>query len=527
MRSPVKALIWEQWRQVRLPIAFGIGLTFAASWCLHYTITVLQGDANAWVEFSTVMAGIALVLLMAALLFAHSSPRDLRMGLPARMLTLPVSPRRIAAAQIGFRFAMVGLVALAIGLSLTVIDRAYVEVVAPMVGISVLCYSYASAVAVTVGRRSPVIAFVTIILTIGPVIATVGAIHKRFGPFLDVKFAVFYAFVAACAIVSFISFVRIRNAPRLELLLNPRSLSRAFGIAARGKERSAQFAYEWRRLGWMFPCFTAGLAVAIGLPVVMINWTDWTISEAILAGPAALFVYGPPIVAFVIGMIFFARAHRDSVTGVARFAWTRPTTVQQVVLHRMKAIALSMLLTYAVLGVLTAMVNYLSGELTNVNLDEAGFAVLCYLGILLLSWCLVWAPYVPVVYWIIFAVYSLGWGYTGAWGGDEDFWLLLLPESLFLLALFLLAYTCWRRRIIKPRVVVRFALLCAVPCAIALWFLTYLAREHPDQELADPRFFFTAFVLGLMPLFALFFQGVFLDHVRHGALFRSLPPRDV
>ena len=150
----------------------------------------------------------------------------------------------------------------------------------------------------------------------------------------------------------------------------------------------AQSTYEWRRLGWMFPYFTAGFAVAGGLPVLIVYWEGLTkLPDAVGLGLAALFLYGPPIVAFVVGMILFARVHRDSVMGVARFEWTRPATVQQVVLHRMKAISLSMLLTYSVLGVLTAMVNYLSGELTNVNLDEAGFAVLCYLGILL-PWCL-------------------------------------------------------------------------------------------------------------------------------------------
>ena len=277
----------------------------------------------------------------------------------------------------------------------------------------------------------------------------------------------------------------------------------------------------------MFPYFTAGFAVAGGLPVLIVYWEGLTkLPDAVGLGLAALFLYGPPIVAFVVGMILFARVHRDSVMGVARFEWTRPATVQQVVLHRMKAISLSMLLTYSVLGVLTAMVNYLSGELTNVNLDEAGFAVLCYLGILLLSWCLVWAPYVPVAYWIVCAPYMAGSAYFGATENADFFWLLKVPEMVFLLALIQLAYACWRRKIFQPRVVVRFALLCAVSCAAALWYLIYLAREHPDQELADPRFLFTAFVLGLMPLFALFSQGAFLDHVRHGALFRKLPPRD-
>ena len=47
MRSPVQALIWEQWRQVRLPIAFGVALTVAASWSIHYAMTVaLQWTAS-------------------------------------------------------------------------------------------------------------------------------------------------------------------------------------------------------------------------------------------------------------------------------------------------------------------------------------------------------------------------------------------------------------------------------------------------------------------------------------------------
>ena len=152
--------------------------------------------------------------------------------------------------------------------------------------------------------------------------------------------------------------------------------------------------------------------------------------------------------------------------------------------------------------------------------------MLCYFAILILSWCMVWVPYLPVAYWMIFAFYVGSSHFIDKWGNREDYWLIWTPEMLFLLALIVLAYSCWRRKIFQPRVVIMFALVCAVSCAAALWSLHDLEQRYSDDGWTDSRFCYTAVVLSLMPLFALLSQGVFLDRIRHGALFRKLPARN-
>ena len=185
MRSPTYALIWEQWRQVRIPIVFSLLLTAIASWTLRQVMELSLGpvrkwlpiDSEDWGEASTVLAGICMILVMAALLFAHSSTRDLRMGLPARMLTVPISSLRLAVTQIIFRLFAVAFAALLIGLSLTMIDLWYAQMIAPLVGFSILAYAYASLVATTIGKRNPVIAFVAIAFTTSPVIVSLLALE--------------------------------------------------------------------------------------------------------------------------------------------------------------------------------------------------------------------------------------------------------------------------------------------------------------------------------------------------------------
>lgn len=528
MRSPTAALIWEQWRQVRLPVCFGFLLTVLASWWLHFIRTTIHISKSDWIGFSTGMAGLMLTLVMAVLLFAHSSPRDLRMGLPARMLILPVSIQCIAVLQIGFRLAVVGLFSLSLGLSLTLIDRDYADSVSSLVGASLLCYSYASAVASTIGKRSPVAGFVTIVLTIMPVLATVAATQDRFSPNSGDRFFVFCAFAALCIAVSFVGIASTRNALSIAKLLSAGSLSLAMGKSPAAANTRAPFAFESRRIRWMFPCFTAALISTLGISIIIEN-LGRVRYERIGEGLLASFLYGPPIIAMLVGMLLIAREHRDSVTGMARFTWTRPASVQQVVLQRMRSIALSMILTFAAVGLIAAVAMGSLQDRIFFDLNQAlyvAFFAVLYIALLLLSWCIVWAPYVPIAYWVIFALYTSTAGTGFDWGRDEDFWLIYAPELLFLTALTILARASWRRRIFQRRVAMSFIVLSALVFAAAFVSFQELERLDPNDELRGLKPLSVAFILSLVPLFALLSQGVYLDRVRHGALFRKLPPRD-
>lgn len=277
MRSPTYALIWEQWRQVRMLIALGVVLTFAASRYFYYFLmtSISPKYASAglgtpdyvfkdWADGSAIIASIALVPLMAALLFSHSSARNMRMGVPQRMLLLPVTPVWLATTQIVFRFVTVALVALVIGLSLALIDNAFVRMIAPLVGTSLIAYSYASVLASTIGKRYPVVALVAIILTIAPVIVTISVIGNRVYP--DLGYPVFYGFILTCAVISVASVTRLRKELPIQIMLLPRDGSTH--LSSRATNEATRFSFEWRRTAWVFPSFTMGIAIAMALPML-------------------------------------------------------------------------------------------------------------------------------------------------------------------------------------------------------------------------------------------------------------------
>lgn len=526
MRSPTYALIWEQWRQVRTPIAFSLLLTAIASWTLRQIMELslgpnrkwLQADSADWGDASTVLAGICMVLVMAALLFAHSSTRDLRMGLPARMLTVPMSSLRLAVTQIVFRLFAVALVALAIGLALTLIDSWYAQMVAPLVGFSVLAYAYASLVATTIGKRNPVVAFVAIVFTISPVIASLLAIEHLLTKSGGFGLHVFGVFVVVCVVLSVYRFATIRNTSPVQVLLLTREAVPAYRTSR--KENVAQYKFEWRRIAWIYPSFTAGLLFMFGFPLLFAGYGPRRFENFL---EASLLVIHP-VVAFIVGMILIAREHRDSVTGVARFMWTRPLTVQQVVLHRMKAVALSILYTYAFIGALALLVALIEGELASIRLDDAILGLALVTAILVGVWSLVWVPYLPIVYWL--AVFPILGSTTRMWGVAEDIIAIWIPSLVFWFAFIVLAAYCYRRMIFESRVIARLVIFCLALAFVSLNVYFFAFNRRWELAWQPSQFVPGAISLSALPLFVLLWQGFFLDRLRHNALFRRLPARD-
>ncbi|MCC6797387.1 MAG: hypothetical protein IT366_19895 [Candidatus Hydrogenedentes bacterium] len=524
MRSPTYALIWEQWRQVRTPVIFAIGLTAIGSWTLHQFMEMsldsdrkwIQSNSENWGEISTVLAGICMILVIAALLFAHSSTRDLRMGLPARILTLPISSLRLAATQILFRLLVISLVALTIGLALTLIDFWYAQVIAPFVGFSVIVYAYASSIATTIGKRNPVIAFIAIVFTTSPVLASLVAIvHQQ--PNSSVSFYVFVIFVSLCIAVSIYRFATLRNTPPIQVLLLTRDAGLRGAVAHR--ERIAQYKFEWRRSAWIYPSFTAGVICMFGVPQLFLV-RDF-------GGPESFaqfaFLMTPPVIAFVIGMILISREHRDIVTGVARFVWTRPLTVQQVVLNRMKVLGLSMLYTYLFVGTVTFLAMLLSGDATNIDLEEAVMGVAGFAAFLIGAWSIAWVPFVPVLFWLI-VMSCLGITTLMGWRLHDNY-IFLIAISAFWLLFALLARACARRRLFEERVVFRFLAFCVCLTVGAVTIYLFILSKSVVPA-AMGVFIPVAITLSALPLFSLLWQGFFLDRVRHNALFRRLPARD-
>ena len=111
------------------------------------------------------------------------------------------------------------------------------------------------------------------------------------------------------------------------------------------------------------------------------------------------------------------------------------------------------------------------------------------------------------------------------WNVREDliFW---IADSVFWIAQLLLATACARRRLFERRIVLRFVVFCAALAILAISTYYVWLYDHFEGQSAPGLFVPAAITLSALPLFALLWQGFFLDRVRHAALFRRLPARD-
>jgi len=534
MRSPVYALVWEQWRQVRLIIVAGVAMTYAAAWALHYSMVASLGSDlvgrglgpetifDEWAGSSTGLAAITLILVGAALLFSHSSPRNLRMGLPARILNLPVPTVQLAVVQAGFRFAVMGLTALLIGLALSAINTEYLTVVLPFAAVAVLGYAYASAIALTIGIVSPVAASVVIVVTTGPALAvTAYLLSVGFTEGPGATIAVYAVVLAALFAVSFDRFARIRSVPAGERLLRPRAHVPLLRRPRPGEVGIEGFRVECRRLGWIAPSFAAA---ALSLSAVEILLSGLSGFDYGLRYVEEMLFILPCISGFIVGMVLIARDHRDGVSGVARYVWTRPASVQQAVLDRMKAVALSMAITWLVPFLLYVAVNLFGPFNHRLGpIEQFFFVALSYAGAFLFAWLAVWTPYILIAYWLYLGTYAGLQQYVFGWK-DDTVGVVLVPCIAVLAVFALFAREAWRRRLFDARVVVRAAVLCLVCSAASYWWLNCLVRED-GQGWDQPAYWLAAASAGLVPMITLFAHGVLLDRIRHGALLRRLPAR--
>jgi hypothetical protein len=92
--------------------------------------------------------------------------------------------------------------------------------------------------------------------------------------------------------------------------------------------------------------------------------------------------------------------------------------------------------------------------------------------------------------------------------------------------LFFLAKACARRQLFERPVVLRFVIFCAALAAVANSVYFVWLDNYYRTASASSLFVPAAITVSALPLFALLWQGFFLDHVRHNALFRRLPARD-
>ncbi|MDZ4857853.1 MAG: hypothetical protein SGI88_02640 [Candidatus Hydrogenedentes bacterium] len=497
MRSPTYALIWEQWRQVRTVVVLGIVLTFAAS-LSGYLIKWVSTDE--WASFTFAMAWGSLLLVMAVLMFTHSSVRDLRMGLPARMLTLPLTARHIAATQIGFRFAVMAGTALVLGVLLTTINEKYFEIAHSLVGAIVL-YAYASMLA-TLGRRFPVVVIAMIIITIAPVVATVYYLDNGAVNWFGFQYGVLGTFIFFCMAASFVSLARIREPARVQILFDTASPQNT-EFKVLGVRASGPYWFEWRTVGWIVPAVTLFSGIFFALPLFGMDFDEMDLEDTFQSYFATSLVSSFQVGMMLIG-IFTAR--------VSRVLWTKPVTVQDVVLNRMRVIAKSNFFTQLALATIFLFAIQLNGAGVFYNVDDVWLLLMLYMGIFIASWCMVWVPYLPILYWAYFICCLAAAALTKS--EPSDFWLIAVPEAVFLGLLCWVGNVCLKRQLFQRKAI--FGFTCLAVFIFVVGTLQLYQLDEPNADWFNLNYISMVFIFSLMPLFCLLSQGVILDRMRHG-----------
>src|ERR1051325_10446350 len=152
MRSPVRALLWEQWRQVWWTAPIAVVTTTCASLALHQDRDIRWYKDVWWVGTNTAIIA-SMTLAVGLILFLHSSAKDIRAGIPTRHMTLPVRSLTLSLTQYLFRLAfVVGLAFALLGIA-ALIDTSYTNNVLPWTAFTACAMALLSAVMWTIGRR--------------------------------------------------------------------------------------------------------------------------------------------------------------------------------------------------------------------------------------------------------------------------------------------------------------------------------------------------------------------------------------
>lgn len=348
MRSPVRALLWEQWRQVWWTVPLALLTTLCVSVALHRA-----GDVHWYKDFWMVgSSATVLAFLMLAgglLLFTHSSPTDIRAGIPMRHRTLPITPLTLALSQYLFRIGFVALLSIALMSIVSLTDGNYVPFIFRGATVAVCGMSLATAVMWTVGTQRIGLAAVLmtlIALTCHLAYASASYSAPSLAPAIPI------ALITVSSIVAIYGAARGRDGISAQIAERKRT---ARDIATRTQSVvEAQTSFDTQRRNqvvWV-------LAILILVPILSFlaiafrqefrtattplyiqeygnDLAQHVVSQTFLSF-GAVFLLIPLLVAFASGVCFLMLDIRDGSLRMANFLFTRPIATTDIVRARLR-----------------------------------------------------------------------------------------------------------------------------------------------------------------------------------------------
>lgn len=527
MNSPVRALIWEQWRQVWWTAPLGMLVTAFVSASLTYFDGNTAWHKDVWMVGSTGAVFAFLLLAGGLLLFAHSSPTDVRTGIPQRHRTLPVTPIALALSQYLFRIGFIlALALLRMGI-VSATDPNYLQFLFPSAAAAACAMSLATATMWTIGTRRVGIAAVIIVAIAFACNALCAFAQHNFpsiAPIIPIMLFVVSSIVA-------IGSCTYRTGRATSQSWGRRNIvQRGGAIQSALSKRGAQCWFDTvrrARVVWT-------LAAIIALPIVTICairiWKDYdqhllylrlygtsslwgTVPENLLEWGQFL-IWFPPIVAFASGICFVMLDIRDASLRSANFLFTRPISTADIVRAR-RAFALRTATLLCAPTFLMSITSALVGDL----FVPAGFSNLSgfYFSIeypfaLFLSWIasvlLFWAARAALASAVWF-VCALAWEHVIGW----EIAFGSIPVVIAIIAIF------HGVRVHRLRLWNASFVPVAILCGVFLWLsLIWLELGIPSRH-DDEILLVSSCVAALIP-YVLFSQSLWIDFLRHGGFSR-------
>ena len=474
MSSPIRALIWHEWRLYRWAVAVALFLyvsviLFAAS----------DSTGNDALECALVLNTLVTLGMMLFLGFWRGGAPDLDPGFPVRMLTLPV--RTSALVSVMFLFRVV-LIAVSMSVALAISFICFRTDASEFIGVPVRALGCADLMALflaatwffsALGPLGNTVATFAVALPLA--LAGIWFLAHSHVPFR--VWPVFFGAVPAgyaAALIGVALYRSGRSATALSRVMQafPRtrgSLARAWWRVRRARPfaspMDAQAWFEWHRNASLLPPLALVLAGWLTAAMVLSESrsSDWGLWVAF--APLWLLV-SSVVAAAAMGGLTVLRDYADRASGLAVFSMTRPISTAHMARARLKAGLRSVALTVLFMAVIFAALLFsaaVPGSRLWSLLQSPQFVPSLLLG----AGCAVLGMW--VLYWLAAPV-CLGWGFftllygiallIGAitTGPRSDFvrsletaQLLWVPAACVLLATAAAFQMASKRRLVSPK----------------------------------------------------------------------------
>lgn len=342
--SPFAALLWEEWRQTRLPLLAGTAL--AALPLLNIAIQLWRNPLELHNKGATIEAVLSLLLCWqaAVLLFSGYGRNDMTMQFPRRLFALPVPSVALALTRLLYGIAVVTVTFGGLGWLLSQSHEAFGPGYSyALIAVSTLIYI--ESIAWSLGKRPLLAAGLGLLLYLPLLGVCKGVMDNLPLPSLAAGLLVSTPVVALFTALALyavktqrhgggghISTWRILGKANLDAVTAPQAPERAL------------FGYEWRRRGRWVPAFGLLSFTLMMLLTVYASVRSSALFFVLLLGCVSGIL--------AAGLFLILVSERERVSGLQRFLATRAISTRKLGHARLWALGAGYSLTFAVLFLL-------------------------------------------------------------------------------------------------------------------------------------------------------------------------------